>query len=54
VIGILGFTAGIIMIAQKNRDDVTFVPLSVGPVGSREVGWRSGTTPQGGAIQFRF
>lgn len=55
-IGILGFTAGIIMIAQKNRDDVTFVPLSVGPVGGpREGGSRIGTTsPQGAAVQFRF
>ncbi len=31
VLGILGFTAGIIMIAQKNRSDVTFVPLGMGP-----------------------
>ncbi len=59
VIGILGFTAGIIMIAQKNHNDVKFVPLGVGAIrapsigGAREGAW-SASAPQGGAIQVRF
>ncbi len=58
VIGILGFTAGIIMIAQKSHNDVTFVPLGVGSLhvptlgGSRE--GAVGSAPQGGALQVRF
>ncbi len=57
VIGILGVTAGIIMIAQKSRSDVTFVPLGTAAlVSPREAGTlRMGTSaPQGAALQVRF
>ena len=57
---IVGIVGGIILLAQKSHQDVTFVPsivpMNAGPtVGSREGAWISGVSnPQGGAVQFRF
>jgi hypothetical protein len=62
-IGILGFTAGMIMIEQKNHNDVTFVPLGVGSLraptlvggGMREGAWvGASSAPHGGALQITF
>ncbi|MGO8998220.1 MAG: hypothetical protein ACLQVI_33280 [Polyangiaceae bacterium] len=55
-VGIAGFTAGIILLAQKNHTDVHFVPLSVSSIGvPREAAWLSAASnPQGEALEVRF